>query len=419
MREVVVTGLGFVTSIGNSKSQVSKNLRELNHGFCLYPPPQIPESPIKVSAPVREFQTDSYDPEDWTFPSDCKIRLNTLRSLAPHGLYAYYAFHQAINDAQLDTPLISNPRTGLYTASSGSSYLTHFNVEKGHSNGYTTVSPMSIVASIVGTLTFNLSSYFKIQGSSTGLASACASSGHALGLAFDEIRYGRQDRMFVVGGEDCSIENFLAFSSMRALSLSTDPNKASRPFDSAREGFVPTGGSTVMVLEERSIAEKRNAPIYAKFSGWGQATDGYHIVKPHPEGRGLISAMNNALQDANLAPKQIDYINAHATSTPSGDLAEMLAIKSVFNPSECQPTISSTKALTGHGLSLASIMEAAFCVLGLKEGFTPGSANIENLDPEAHDLNVITQTLSTPPTHLLSNSSGFGGANTALIFSQP
>lgn len=418
MIEVVVTGLGFVTSIGNSKKEVSESLLTLKHGFTLHPPLQLPEYPIKVAGSIKGFDTDSYDPEDWTYPSDLKIPLNTLRSLAPHGLYAYYAISEAIKDAKLDPEHISNERTGLYTASSGSTFLTYCNVKKGREKGYATVSPMSVVGSIVGTLNFNLSSIFKIKGSSTGLVSACASSGHALGHALDEIRLGRQDRMLVVGGEDCSLENFLGFSSMRALSLNTDPNTASRPFDQNRDGFVPTGGAVVMVLEKREVAEKRDAPIYAKFSGWGQATDGYHIVKPHPNGEGIMSAMKNALKDSGLKEEDIEYINAHATSTPPGDLAELKAMKAIFSPQKCKPAISSTKALTGHGLSLASIMEAAFCVLGIKEGFIPGSAHIESLDPEACDLNIIQKTLKCSPKHVMSNSSGFGGANTALIFSQ-
>jgi len=174
-----------------------------------------------------------------------------------------------------------------------------------------------------------------------------------------------------------------------------------------------------MVLEEESIARKRKADIYAEFKGWGQASDGYHVALSHPEGNGLIQSMQRALESVKLGPKDIDYINAHAPSTLAGDLSEMRALKNVFSQNNCKPAISSTKALTGHALSLASIMEASFSVLAIKENFTPGSAHIETLDPEAKGLNIINKTQEGSPKHVMSNSSGFGGANVSLIFSDP
>jgi len=248
-----------------------------------------------------------------------------------------------------------------------------------------------------------------------GLVSACASSGHALGTALDEIRLGRQSRMLVVGAEDCNYESIVPFCGMRALSLETNPNLASRPFDLNRNGFVGTGGSVSIVLESKELAQKRGVQPYAKFTGWGQASDGHNVAISHPEGRGLKDAMRKALKDANLKPTDIDYLNAHAPSTPIGDASEIKALKAVF-PQPQNLKISSTKALTGHGLSLSSIMEAAFCCLALKDGFMPGSANVKDPDPQLEHLDLIRKTSMSQPSVIMTNSSGFGGANVSLIF---
>lgn len=274
-----------------------------------------------------------------------------------------------------------------------------------------------MVASIAGTLSFNLVALHRIQGASCGFVSACASSGHALGYAFDEIALGRQDRMLVVGAEDFTPETVLPFATMRVLSTSTDPDRASRPFDRRRDGFVGTGGAVCLVLEEESVARARGARILARYLGWGQSTDGHHVAMSHPEGAGLERAMRQSLAACGLEPGSIDYVNAHATSTPVGDVSECRALKKVFGTGG-GPAISSTKALTGHGLSLSSIMEAGFTALALDRGFTPGSAHIEELDPEAEGLNILRQTLPQGPKIALSNSSGFGGANTSLIFAR-
>ena len=332
-------------------------------------------------------------------------------------MYAVYAMQQAIAQAGLSPEEVSNPRTGLFTASAGSSMLMHHNIGRMKELGPLRASPLGIVASIAGTLSFNLVAMHHIQGSSTGFVSACASSGHALGYAHDEIALGRQDRMFVVGAEDFTAETILPFSAMRVLSTSTDPSRASRPFDRKRDGFVGTGGSVVMVLEEESVARARGATILARYLGWGQSTDGHHVAVSHPEGAGLERAMRHALTACQLSPTDIDYVNAHATSTTVGDISECRALRKVFG-SDRGPAISSTKALTGHALSLSSVMEAAFCVLALHKGFTPGSAHIEELEPEAQGLNILRKTMPTGPQIALSNSSGFGGANTALIFAR-
>jgi len=415
MRKVYITGVGFITSIGNDHASVSESLRELRHGMVLYPPFQKPEVPVKVAAPIKDFQTDSTDPEDWVFPARYNIKRELLRGMAPHGVYSYCAMLQAVEDAKLGEADISNAATGLYAASAGSPFLLTFHLEKMRKQGVMRCPPLGIVASISGTVNFNLVSHFKIKGASTGFSSACASSAHALGFAFDEIALGRQKRMFVAGAEDGNVESILPFAGMRALSLQTDPSQASRPFDSGRDGFVGTGGATVLVLESEEEVERRGVTPYCEVAGWGQASDGHNVAISHPEGAGLRNAIENALRAADLTPDMVDYVNAHATSTPIGDVSEVRALKAVFGPAPTRPAVSSTKALTGHGLSLAGAMEAGFCALAIRDGFMPGSAHITRLDPACEGLNIIRATLPNRPNVVLSNSSGFGGANVALL----
>ena len=418
MPRVFITGLGLVTSIGNDTATVVRNLRDLRHGFESYLPFQKPEIPVKVTGTIKGFTTDSPDQEDWTFPARYKIKRELLRTMAPHGLFAHCAMLQAVEDAQLADADISNPQTGLYAASGGSPYLTAYHHERLHKLGVMRCSPLGIVASIVGTLNFNLVAGFKIQGSSCGFSSACASSAHAIGFAFDDISLGRQHRMFVVGGEDGNLDAILPFAGMRTLSLQTDPNLASRPFDAGRDGFVGTGGGAVLVLESEEEVARRGVKPYAEVLGWGQASDGYNVAISHPEGSGSAAAMSNALRAARVSPAEVNYVNAHATSTLIGDISEAKALRTVFRESLPRVAVSSTKALTGHGLSLAGAMESAFCALALREGFIPGCAHLANVAPECQALNLPRATENRQASIVMKNSSGFGGANVALLFKQ-
>ena len=415
MPNVFITGLGLITSIGNDLSTVTRSLRELRHGIEVYPPFQKPDVPVKVAAPVKGFQTDSQDCEDWVFPDEYRLRRETLRGMGPNALYAYCAMVQAIADARLSEGDYSNPDTGLYAASAGSPYLMTYMVNRMHAQGVMRCSPLGVVASIAGTVNFNLVAHFKIKGASTGFSSACASSAHALGFAYDEIALGRQKRMFVVGAEDGNVETILPFAGMRALSLQSNPDLASRPFDSGRDGFVGTGGATVLVLESEEEMQRRGVRPYCEVLGWGQASDGHNVAISHPDGTGLKTAIEHALRAAKLGPADVGYINAHATSTPIGDVSEAKAIRSVFGAADARPLVSSTKALTGHGLSLAGAMETAFCAVALRDGFVPGSAHIKTLDPACADLNIPLTTLEQRVDVVLNNSSGFGGANVCLV----
>jgi 3-oxoacyl-[acyl-carrier-protein] synthase-1 len=419
MPRVFITGLGFVTSIGNDAATVSGNLRALRHGFELYPPFEKPDIPCKVAGTIKGFFTDSVDPEDWTWPAAYEIKRETIRSMAPHGLFAHCAFLQAVADAGLGEADISNRDTGLFAASGGSPMLTYYHHDRLLKLGPARCSPLGIVASIVGTLNFNLTAAFRIQGASTGFSSACASSAHAMAYAFEEISLGRQGRMFVVGGEDGNRDLILPFAAMRTLSLQADPNLASRPFDVARDGFVGTGGGVVVVLESEAEVSRRGVAPYCELVGWGQASDGYNVAISHPDGTGSRMAMENALASTGTRAEEVDYVNAHATSTLIGDVSEARALKSVFGEKGVRPAVSSTKALTGHGLSLAGAMEVGFCALAMRGGFIPGSAHISELDPACEGLNILRATLPGSPRVVLKNSSGFGGANVALILRAP
>ena len=415
MPRVFITGLGFITSIGNDAPAVTRNLRELRHGFEVYPPFQTPEMPCKIAGTIKEFNTDSGDPEDWSWPARYAIKREVLRSMAPNVLFAHCAMLQALADARLGEDDISTPDTGLYAASGGSPFLTHFHHARLLKVGPMRCSPMGIVSSIVGTLNFNLVASFKIQGSSCGFSSACASSAHAIGYAFDDIMLGRQKRMFVVGAEDGNTDAILPFAGMRTLSQQTDPDIASRPFDIARDGFVGTGGGTVLVLESEEEVARRGVAPYCEILGWAQASDGYNVAISHPDGAGLRVSTERALRRTGIAPEEVDYVNAHATSTTIGDLSEARMLQSVFKGSGARPAISSTKALTGHGLSLAGAMETGFCALAMRDGFMPGSAHITQLDPACEGLNIIRTTVAKQPRIVIKNSSGFGGANVTLI----
>jgi 3-oxoacyl-[acyl-carrier-protein] synthase-1 len=415
MPRIYITGLGFVTSIGNDAPTVTRNLRELRHGLELYPPFQRPDVPCKVVGTVKEFGTDSTDQEDWTFPARYTLKRETLRTMAPNGLFAHCAMLQAIEDARLEEKDISNPDTGLYAASGGSPLLTNYHHNRLQKFGVARCSPLGIVASIVGTLNFNLVAAFKIEGASCGFSSACASSAHALGFAFDELALGRQKRMFVVGGEDGNTDAILPFAGMRTLSLQENPDLASRPFDVARDGFVGTGGATVLVLETEEEMIRRGATPYCEVLGWAQASDGYNVAISHPDGYGSASAMTKALKACGVAPAEVDYVNAHATSTLIGDISEARALRAVFHEEAGRPAISSTKALTGHGLSLAGAMETAFSAVAIREGFMPGSAHISQLDPACEGLRILRKTEAVAPKIVLKNSSGFGGANVAIL----
>jgi 3-oxoacyl-[acyl-carrier-protein] synthase I len=416
LRRVVITGLGFVTPIGNDRTTVLANLRAGRHGLAPVEFLGNPDLPVKVAGTVKDFSVDSTSWRDWTWPADYAIPRETLRGLAPHGVYAICAMLQALRDAGLPAEAIAgNDMTGLFCASAGSAKMGYHNLVQLHAVRGERGNPMGVVSAISGTLNFNLAAHFHITGAVCGFVSACASASHALGYACDEIQLGRLNRVIVVGAEEINAETLLPFVAMRALSGESDPRLASRPFDTGRDGFVGGGGAAVLVLEDADTAAMRGARIQAEVAGWGQAADGYSVAMSHPEGAGLRLAMQRALASAGVKPDAVDYVNAHGTSTPVGDRAEALALRSVFGDVGAHPRISSTKGLTGHPLSLAGAMEAAFCVLALTEGFMPGNPHLVTPDPACEGLDLPRTTVDLAPQIALNNSSGFGGSNVCHV----
>ncbi len=414
----VITGLGFITSIGNDRASVLRSLRELKHGIEPVEFLGNPNIPVKVAGTVKDFAFPSTSFRDWLWPAAYPIDRETLRGLAPHGVYALCALQQALADAGLEPAQLIDGATGLFCASAGSALMLSGFINQMYAARGERGNPMGIVSSIAGTLNFNLAAHYHIRGAVCGFVSACASSSHALGYAMDEIRLGRQKRMLVVGAEDLNAESIVPFASLRALSTNPDPHTASRPFDVHRDGFVGTGGAVALVVEDATLARQRGARIYAELIGWGQAGDGHSVAISHPEGAGLREAMTRTLADASVSASDIDYVNAHATSTPAGDRSEALALQAVFSGAT-KPRVSSTKALTGHGLSLAGAMESAFCALALSEGFIPGAAHLTEPDPVCAGLDLPRESLEIAPRLILNNSSGFGGSNVCHVLRRP
>ena len=414
-RKVVITGIGFITSIGLDRASVARSLRQGTTGITPYDFGVSPDLSVKVAAPVRGFSLRSPSWRDWTWPAEVDVPRDLLRGLPPHGVYAFCAIEQALRDAKLTTNDIIGSETGLFSASAGSAFLLHHHLGQMEAQGYERGHPLGVVSSISGTLNFNLAAHYRITGGVAGFISACSSSTHALGYACDEIRLGRQQRVIVVGAEELNAETVLPFAAMRALSTQSDPQLASRPFDTGRDGFVGTGGATALILEDAEYAAARGASTYAEIAGWGQAADGYSVATSHPVGAGLALAIRRACADAQVTPSEIDYVHAHATSTPAGDRSEALALQTVFSSTGLHPAISSTKGLTGHGLSMAGTMETGFCALAMQEGFIPGNAHLREIDPACSGLELPRHSLEKPPRVVLKNSSGFGGSNVCLV----
>ena len=294
-RRAVITGLGFITSIGNDQATVVDHLRRLRPGLARVEFFGNPALPVKVAGTIKDFEVESPSWRDWRHPAAYDVPRELRRSLSPHGLYAFCATEQALADAKLSPAELTDGDTGLYCASAGSALLLHHHLAHLHAVRGERGNPMGVVSAIAGTLNFNLAAHYHIRGAVGGFAAACASSSHALGCALDDIRLGRQTRMLVVGAEEANAETILPFAAMRALSSADDPLTASRPFDRDRDGFVAAGGAVCLILEEQETARQRGAPIYAEVAGWGQAADGHNVAVSHPAGEGLAVAMQRAL----------------------------------------------------------------------------------------------------------------------------
>ena len=402
MKRVAITGLGIKSSIGNNKQEVIDSLRSAKSGVEHSQEYADLGFRSHVYAPVR------LNPDELI---DRKLK----RFMGDAAAFTYLAMQDAISDASLDEGEVSHHRTGLIVGSGGSSTKNMLSAtdilrEKGAKK----VGPTLVPRIMSSTSSACLAVAYKIKGVNYSISSACATSAHCIGNAYELIQAGKQDIIFAGGGDEVHWTDTLLFDGMGALSsrYNDNPTVASRPFDENRDGFVISGGGGIVVLEEYERAIKRNAKIYAEITGYGATSDGYDMVKP--SGEGATRCMRLALSTVDTP---IDYINAHATSTPAGDIGELDAIKTVFNGGV--PKISSTKSLSGHGLGAAGVNEAIFTLLMLTEDFICKSANIENLDEKAAGLPVALQrTDNACLKTVMSNSFGFGGTNATLIFSK-
>lgn len=400
MKRVVVTGLGITSCLGLDAQTVTESLR---HG----------RSGIRFKQDYADMGFRSH--VAGTIDIDFKeyIDRKTLRFMGDAAAYAYIAMEQAIADAGLSEEQVSNIRTGLIMGSGGASSSNQ--VEAAdilREKGLKRIGPYRVTQVMGSTTSACLATPFKIKGVNYSMSSACATSAHCIGTAMEQIQLGKQDIVFAGGGEEEHWSMSSLFDAMGALSTKYNdtPEKASRAYDADRDGFVIAGGGGVLVLEEYEHAKARGAKIYAELTGYGATSDGYDMVAP--SGEGAMRCMQLAMSTIR---GKVQYINAHGTSTPVGDLAELGAIKKTFGVDI--PAVGSTKSLSGHSLGAAGVQEAIYSLLMLENDFLAASANIETLDPEAEGMPILRERVDNAGlTTVMSNSFGFGGTNACLVF---
>ena len=399
MRRVVITGLGITSCLGNDADTVSAALREGRSGIRHIP--QYAELGFRSQvggAPEIDL--------------DAQIDRKQKRFMGDAAAFAHIALRDAIADAGLDEALVSQPRTGLIAGSGGGS--AEWQIEAAdllRARDIRKVGPYMVPRTMCSTVSATLATAFKIKGVSYSISAACATSAHCIGAAADMIRAGRQDIMFAGGGEELHWALTMMFDAMGALSSkrNDDPTRASRPYDADRDGFVIAGGGGMLVLEDYDHAVKRGARIHAELLGYGVTSDGADMVAP--SGEGAVRCMRMALEGVT---QPLDYLNTHGTSTPLGDIIELEAIRTALG--DTLPPISSTKALSGHSLGAASVHEAIYCLLMMRDGFIAGSANIETLDEGAAGFPIVQASRDATLDTVMSNSFGFGGTNASLVF---
>jgi 3-oxoacyl-[acyl-carrier-protein] synthase I len=402
MRRVVVTGMGIVSSIGNNTQEVLASLHEAKSGIVRA------DKYAELGFRSHVHGAPTLDPE----------HIIDRRALRFHGggtAWNHVAMDQAILDAGLSAAEISNERTGLIMGSGGPSTRTLIEAaDIARTKGPKKVGPFAVPKAMSSTASATLSTWFKIRGVNYSISSACATSNHCIGNAYEMIRYGKQDRMFAGGCEELDWSLTVLFDAMGALSSNFNdrPAVASRAYDKNRDGFVISAGAGVLVLEDLDVAKARGAKIYAEIVGYGATSDGVDMVAP--SGEGAARCIKMALQDVKVP---IDYINPHATSTLIGDLKEIEAIRAVFGNEDKCPPISATKSLTGHAQGATGVQEAIYSLLMMQSGFICKSANIEELDPAFADMNILRERRDNVSLRaVLSNSFGFGGTNASLVF---
>jgi 3-oxoacyl-[acyl-carrier-protein] synthase-1 len=401
MRRVVVTGMGIVSSIGNNTQEVLASLREARSGIVRA------EDYERLGFRCQVHGAPTLDPEE-------TLDRRAMRFHAGGTAWNHVAMDQAIRDAGLEEGDISNERTGIIMGSGGpSTRVVVEAAETARTKGPKRVGPFAVPKAMSSTASATLATWFKIKGVNYSISSACATSNHCIGNAYEMIQYGKQDVMFAGGCEELDWTLSVLFDAMGAMSsrYNDRPATASRAYDANRDGFVIAGGAGVLVLEEYERARARGARILAEIAGYGATSDGHDMVAP--SGEGAVRCMRMALQG--VGPK-VDYINPHATSTPVGDEKEIEAIREVFGAGDKCPPISATKSLTGHSLGATGVQEAIYSLLMMNNGFICESANIEEMDPAFADMPIVRKRIDDARLGcVLSNSFGFGGTNATIV----
>lgn len=402
MRRVVITGYGIVSCLGNDKATVIDSLREGKSG-------------IRFKEEYKEMGMRSHVAGSIDINLDDFIDRKVKRFMGDAAAFTYIAMQQAVADAGLEEDQISNPRTGLIMGSGGASSFNQ--VESAdilRDKGLKKVGPFRVPRVMASTVSACLATPYKIKGLNYSISSACATSTHCVGNAFEQIQWGKQDIVFAGGGEEEHWSLSMLFDAMGALSTKYNetPETASRPYDATRDGFVSAGGGAVLVLEELEHALARGAKIYAEVVGYGATSDGLDMVQP--SGEGAVRCMQQALSTVDTP---VDYINTHGTSTPIGDVKELEAIGEVFG--DKVPPLSSSKSLTGHSLGAVGAQEAIYCLMMMEEGFIQASANITELDEKAAAFPIVTERQDNVDLKtVMTNNFGFGGTNATLVFRQ-
>jgi len=399
MRRVVITGMGINSCLGNDLDTVSSALREGRSGLRYLPD--------HAEVGLRSQVGGAVD-----LDLDALIDRKLKRFMGDASAYAYLAMRDAIADAGLDEAQVSDLRTGLIAGSGGGS--SQWQVETAdilRARGVRKVGPYMVPRTMCSAVSASLATAFRIRGLSYSISAACATSAHCIGAGADLIRHGAQDIVFAGGGEELHWTMSVMFDAMGALSTGYNdrPAVASRPYDADRDGFVIGSGGGMLVLEDYEHAIKRGARIHAELVGYGVTSDGADMVAP--SGEGAVRCMRMAMQGLD---RPIDYLNTHGTSTPLGDITELGAVREVFGDNV--PPLSSTKALSGHSLGAASVHEAIYSLLMMRDGFMAGSAHIDALDPRCEGFPILRQTREARLDTVMSNSFGFGGTNAALVF---
>ncbi|MDX1796626.1 MAG: beta-ketoacyl-ACP synthase I [Hydrogenovibrio sp.] len=400
MKRVVITGIGVVSSLGNNKEEVTDSLRNGRSGIVFAPEYAENGMRSQVHGAIKNLDFKDH------------IDRKQLRFMGDAAAYSYIAMQQAVADSGLSPEQVSNPRTGLVAGSGGGSNSNATEaVEIAKTRGVKRVGPYMVTRTMGSTVSACLATPFKIKGVNYSISSACSTSAHCIGTAVEQIQLGKQDVVFAGGGEELHWTMSVLFDAMGALSTKYNdtPDKASRAYDTDRDGFVIAGGGGMVVVEELEHALARGAKIYAEITGYGANSDGYDMVAP--SGEGAVRCMQMALDTVS---GDVDYINPHGTSTPVGDTKEAAAIREVFGAKV--PKISSTKSMSGHSLGAAGVHELIYSLCMLENDFIAPSINIENLDPECEGMPIVTALEENAGlTRIMSNSFGFGGTNASIV----